>query len=117
MRTLKYILVYLLWTVLSLLIGIGYMRLVWRLVLGPDAVSEEGWGYLWYLFLTVGTIKVGLWVGGAIAICFVLLDVFYLRKKLKNNPKRTVIRLAALLLITVLVAIVHYLLEKVIDVI
>ena len=69
------------------------------------------------LFLTVGTIKAGLWVGGAIAICFVVLDVFYLRKKLKNNPKKTIIRLAALLIITVLVALVHYILEKVIDVI
>jgi len=117
MRILKHILTYLLWTVLSLLIGIGYMRLVWRLVLGPDVVSKEGLGYLWYLFFTVGTIQVGLWVGGAIALCFVLLDVFYLRKKLKNNPKKTLIRLAALLFITVLVAIVHYFLEKVIDVI
>ncbi|WP_437395785.1 hypothetical protein [Flagellimonas lutimaris] len=117
MHLLKHILTYLLWTVLSLLIGIGYMRVVWRLVLGPDAVSEEGWGYLWYLFFAVGTIQVGLWVGAVIAICFVVLDVFYLRKKLKNNPKKTVIRLAVLLIITVLVAIVHYLLEKVIDVI
>jgi len=74
-------------------------------------------GYLLHLFYDIGMIQVGLWVGSAIAICFVLLDVFYLRKKLKNNPKKTIIRLAALLIITVLVALVHYILEKVIDVI
>lgn len=113
MQILKHILTYLFWTVLSLLLGIGYMRLV----LGANTVSEEGLGYLLHLFFTVGMIQVGLWVGGAIALCFVLLDVLYLRKKLKNNGKKTVIRLVILLIITVLVAIVHYLLEKVIDVI
>ena len=113
MQILKYILAYLSWTVLSLFIGIGYMRLV----LGANTVSEEGLGYLLHLFYDIGMIQVGLWVGSAIAICFVLLDVFYLRKKLKNNPKKTIIRLSALLIITVLVALVHYILEKVIDVI
>ncbi len=113
MRIFKHISAYLFWTLLSLFIGIGYMRLV----LGANTVSEEGLGYLLHLFYDIGMIQVGLWVGSAIALCFVLLDIFYLRKKLKSNPKRTVIRLAVLLMITVLVAIVHYLLEKVIDVI
>lgn len=113
MRIFKNISAYLFWTLLSLFIGIGYMRLV----LGTNTVSEEGLGYLLHLFYDIGMIQVGLWVGSAIAICFVLLDVLYLRKKLKNNPKKAVLRLAVLLSITVLVAIVHYLLEKVIDVI
>lgn len=113
MQTLKHLLSYLVWIILSLLLGIGYMRFV----LGPNTVSEEGLGYLLHLFYDIGMIQVGLWIGGTIAICFVLLDVFYLRKKLKDNPKKMVIRLVVLLMITVLVAIVHYLLEKVIDVI
>lgn len=113
MRIVKHIMAYLFWILLSLFIGIGYMRLI----LGANTVSEEGLGYLLHLFYNIGMIQVGLRVGGVIAICFVLLDVFYLRKKLKDNPKKIVIRLAALLMITVLVAIVHYLLEKVIDVI
>ncbi len=113
MQILKHILAYLFWILLSLFIGIGYMRLV----LGANTVSEEGLGYLLHLFYDIGMIQVGLWVGSAIALCFVLLDVFYVRKKLKNNPKKTVIRLAVLLIITVLVALVHYILEKVIDVI
>ena len=89
MRILKLISAYLFWTVLSLFIGIGYMRLV----LGPNTVSEEGLGYLLHLFYDIGMIQVGLWVGGAIATCFVLLDVFYLRKKLKNSPKKIIIRI------------------------
>ena len=113
MRILKHILAYLFWTLLSLFIGIGYMRLV----LGTNTVSKEGLGYLLHLFYDIGMIQVGLWVGSAIALCFVLLDVFYLRKKLKNKTKRTVIRLAVLLIITVLVVLIHYILEKVIDII
>lgn len=113
MRIVRYILAYLFWTVLSLFMGIVYMRLV----LGPNEVSEDGLWYLLHLFYKVGMIQVGLWVGAAIALCFILLDVFYLRYKLKNNPKKTRIRLIMLLAITVVIAIVHYVLEKVIDII
>lgn len=88
-----------------------------RLVIGSNMVSEEGLWYLLHFFFKIGMIQVGLWVGTAIALCFILLDVFYLRKKLKNNSKKTGIRLVVLLIITLLVIIVHYLLEKVIDVI
>lgn len=113
MRIVKLIFNYLFWTILSLLLGIAYMRLL----LGANTVSEEGLGYLLHLFFTIGMFQVGLYVGGAIALCFILLDVFYFRKKLKNNPKKQIIRLAILLAITVFVALVHYILEKVVDVI
>lgn len=113
MRFLKLILTYFIWTILSLLLGIGYMRLV----LGPNDVSEEGMWYLLHLFYDMGLFHVGVWIGVAIASCFILLDVFIIRKKLKNNPKKTTIQLLTLLAITVVVAIVHYILEKVIDVI
>ncbi|SFU20253.1 hypothetical protein SAMN04489724_0280 [Algoriphagus locisalis] len=113
MRFLKLILTYFIWTILSLLLGIGYMRLV----LGPNDVSEEGMWYLLHLFYDMGLFHVGVWIGVAIASCFILLDVFFLRKKLKNNPKKTTIQLLTLLAITVIVASVHYILEKVIDVI
>ena len=98
---------------MSLFLGIGYMRLV----LGPNDVSEEGWWYLLHLFFDIGLVHVGFWIGVAIASCFILLDVFYLQKKLKNNPKKTSIKLISLLGITIMIVIVHYILEKVIDVI
>ena len=113
MRTLRHILAYLFWIVLSLCLGIGYMRIV----LGPNDVSEDGIWYLLHLFFEVGLIQVGLWVGFAIATCFILLDVFYLRKKLTNTVHKSSIRFAVLLAITVVIATAHYLLEKVIDVI
>lgn len=112
MRFLKLILTYFIWTILSLLLGMGYMRLV----LGPNDVSEDGMWYLLHLFFDIGLLHVGFWIGVAIASCFILLDVLYLRGKLKNNPKKTRIQLFSLLGITALVAMVHYILEKVLDV-
>ncbi|MFX0558078.1 hypothetical protein ACOCEA_14855 [Maribacter sp. CXY002] len=113
MRIVKQIVAYLLWTVLSFILGIAYMRLF----LGPNNVPEEGLWYLLHLFFEIGLIQVGLWGGAIIAFCFIFLDVLYLRNKLINNPKKTIIRLALLLIITVMIAIAHYILEKVIDVI
>lgn len=113
MRFVKLILTYLIWTILSLILGISYMRLV----LGPNDFSEDGWWYLLHLFFDIGLLHVGFWIGVAIASSFILLDVFYLREKLKTNPKKISIQLTILLAITGLIAIVHYFLEKVIDVI
>lgn len=113
MHFLKLIGTYLIWTMLSLLLGMGYMRLV----LGRNDVSEEGMWYLLHLFFDIGLIHVGFWIGLAIATCFILLDLCCLRKKLKNNPQKTWIQLLSLVSVTAFVAIVHYILEKVIDVI
>ncbi|WP_186754061.1 hypothetical protein [Echinicola salinicaeni] len=113
MRFLKLILTYFIWTMLCLLLGMGYMRLV----LGPNDVAENGMWYLLHLFFEIGLLHVGFWIGLIIASCFILLDVFYLRKKLKNKPNKKTIQMAVLLVITVVIAIAHYILEKVIDVI
>lgn len=112
-RIFKELMTYISWSMLALLMGISYMRLV----LGPNDASEEGYWYLLHLFYDVGLIYVGMWVGGCIALCFVLMDVFYLRKKLIDRPNKTIIRLTMMIAITALVGMAHYLLEKVIDVI
>ena len=113
MQKLKYVLSYLVWIILSLLLGIVYMRLV----LGPNDVPEDGLWYVLHVFYQIGLIHIGLRVGAVIAVCFILLDMIYLRKKLQHNPKKTIIRIGLLLVISVLVAMVHHVLEKVIDVI
>lgn len=115
MRIVKLIFNYLFWMVLSLFLGIGYMRLL----LGdlPDDESIGGFGFVLKVFYLHGLTLVGLPIGGIIAFLFIMVDMLYLSKKLKNNPKKMIIRMAMLLAITVFVAIVHYILEKVIDVI
>lgn len=113
MKHLKQFLRYGLWTLLSILLGMVYMRLV----LGPNDLPQEGFGFLARMFYNWGLLYVGLIVGLVIALLFVLLDRVYLKRKLKNNRKATTIRFVALLGITTFVIVVHYVLEKVIDII
>ncbi|MEW7280356.1 hypothetical protein ABW636_17330 [Aquimarina sp. 2201CG1-2-11] len=114
MKTLKQILTYLIWTAIALLLGIGYMRIL----LGANDAPKEGLWYLFHIFYNYGLIHLGLRIGGIIAILFIILDTFYLKKKLINNKiKSTLTRLLSLLVITILVGGIHYILEKVIDII
>ena len=107
MKTLKQILTYLIWTVVALLIGIIYMYLV----LGLGFKTENSTGFFWRLldiFHEIIAVHVGLRIGGVIALLFILLDVFYLKKKLNNDFKSTVIRFMVMLMITLLVVIIVY---------
>lgn len=115
MRIVKHLLTYLLWTMLSLLMGIVYMRLL----LGDIAQDESigGFGYLLKVFYLHGLFFIGLPFGAIIALLFIAIDWFFLSKKHKPKANRTLMRIALLLAITVFVAIVHYVLEVVIDVI
>lgn len=115
MRIVRHLLTYLLWTILSLLIGIGYMRLL----LGDIAEDENigGFGYLLKVFFMHGLVLIGLPFGALIALLFIAVDWFFLRKKLKQGKNKILMRIALLLATTVFVAVVHYFLEVVIDVI
>ena len=113
MKILKQILAYITWIMVSLLLGIGYMRIV----LGPNNTSNEGISYLLYMLYNWGLLYVGLIIGFVIAFLFILLDVVYLKKKLKKTVKSIITRLVVLLVITVIVGGIHYILEKVIDII
>ncbi len=113
MKHLKQFLRYGLWTLLSILLGMVYMRLV----LGPNDLPQEGFGFLGRMFYYWGLLHVGLIIGLIIALLFVLLDVLYLKKELNSNVQSVVARFGVLLFIAVFVAAIHHLLEKVIDVI
>lgn len=115
MRIVKHLLTYMFWTMLSLIMGILYMRLL----LGDIAEDESigGFGYLLKVFYLHGLVFIGLPFGAIIALFFIVIDFFVLSKKLKQGGNRTLMRIALLLAITVFVAIVHYILEVVIDVI
>lgn len=113
MKILKQLLTYLIWTALALLLGITYM---W-IVLGPNTMAKEGVGYLFHMFYNWALVHVGAIVGLAIAILFILLDAFYLKKKLKQYKNTITIRFMVLFVIAVVVSGIHYVLEKVIDVI
>ena len=93
-----------------------------RLLLGsPSKINYKGFDVLFGIFyhyglVYVGTI-VGTIVGSCIAVFFIIIDYFLLRKKLSTNFNSTLIRISILLLITIFIGIIHYFLEKVVDVI
>ena len=113
MKVIKQILAYLGWTVLALLLGITYMRVV----LGQADEPSTGFLHIFDIIYDIALVYVGLIIGSIIALLFILIDAFYLKKKLKNSTKSTSIRFFMLLMITIVVGITHYVLEKVIDVI
>ncbi|SHJ20444.1 hypothetical protein [Flavobacterium haoranii] len=90
-----------------------------RLLLGeiPNENDYNGFGFFLKLFFTYGLFYVGLLIGGIIALLFISTDVFLLRKRLDNNSKSALVRIAVLLVISLLVFILHYFLEKAIDII
>lgn len=113
MKILKQILAYLIWTVLSILLGIGYMYLI----IGPIKEPTTTLSYLLKIFYSYGIVYVGVSGGLVIALLYILSDIFYLKKKLTNNVKSTGIRFLVLLGIAIVVGVTHYILEKVVDVI
>ena len=104
---------YLPWTIVSLVSGIAYMRLL----LGPNPVPEKGvWGIV-HMFFKVGMLRVGLTLGAVLALVFILADVFYLKQKLGHGLQATAIRILCFIGIGIIVAVVHYILEEVFDMI
>ncbi len=114
MKILKQLLGYLIWIALALLSGIGHMRIV----LGPSNESPTGFLQVFgNIIHGYALVHIGLRIGSIIALLYILTDVFYLKKKLKNNIKSTIIRFFLLLIIAVAVGVTHYILEKIVDVI
>lgn len=114
MSTFKRILTYFAWTIIALLSAFVYMRII--LGAKPEE-SESFFRIIFRIFYEYAFFHIGLIIGSVIAFLFILTDIFYLNKRLKSNMKATVLRFLIIIFITILVGIIHYVLEKVIDVI
>ncbi|MEO9953510.1 hypothetical protein [Nonlabens sp.] len=112
MRIIKQILIYLLWYLLALFFGFLHMRIM----LGPQPVYNDSYlsilNWLYEVALIVSTSI----MGSTIAVLFILLDLFYLRKKLSGNPRHLIIRIAIMIAITLMVIGLHYLYNYIFDV-
>lgn len=115
MRLIKNIFNYSFWIIISLILGLLYMRLLLGEI--PNEDSYNGFGFFLKLFYQFGLVSVGLIIGSIIALLFIITDIFVLKKKVVNNSRSILVRILTLLFITVIVVIFHYFLEKVIDVI
>lgn len=113
MTVLKRILTYTIWTLIAFIFAIVYMLII----LGSKPEIDSGFQIVIDLFYIHIFLYIGLIIGSIIAFLFILMDAFYLRKRLSSNKNTIIIRLGIMLAITAFVGIVHYFLEKVIDVI
>jgi hypothetical protein len=113
LKKIKKLFIYLIWTVIAWVIGIAY---IWLLIGDGTEGLPDSWDLL-RSFFNFALIYVGFIIGSIIALLFILVDVFYLRNQLGTDFKSNLTRFLVLLLITVMVIIVHYILEKGVDVI
>ena len=113
MIALKRILNYIFWSVMALLCSFGYLYYL----LGDFPDGSAWYDPILLIFYRLVYLYFGLSLAGLIAIIYMLLDVFYLRKKLQTNLKSFIIRCLAIIGITILLACIHLFLEKGIDVI
>jgi len=114
MILLKQLLSYICWIIIATLFAYGYMFLIF----GPMPEPSDGFfDMIGFIVYHVALLRVGPIIAGIIAILYLLVDIFYLQKKLKEHSKKRVIRFLVMLFITIVVGIVHYMLEKVIDII
>lgn len=84
MKILKQILTYLIWLAIALLLGICHMYIV----LGPQETGTDFLQVMGTIIYNYALVYVGLCVGAGIALVFILTDVFYLKKKLKQHKKK-----------------------------
>jgi len=114
MSVFKQIIAYFFWTLIAIIIGFCYIRII----LGP---AQEGptnfFTFIFNLMYEFVLVRIGLIIGSIIALLFILLDIFYLNKRLKNVKSAPAIRFLIVVFITFCVGAIHYVLEKVVDVI
>lgn len=113
MTILKRVITYSIWTIIAFIFAIGYTLIILRF----KPKIKGNLQFLIDLFYMYGFIYIGSIIGSIIGALFIITDAVYLNKRLKNNKNPTMIRLTIIAAITITVGIIHYILEKVIDVI
>ena len=93
---------------MSIAIGIGWMRLI----VGPPSSSSLVEG----IFSSIGQLVVyyvGSIIGLVAMVIFILIDVFYIKRRIEQRSKRNLIRIVMLIGAVVFVSINEYLLEMI----
>ncbi|APQ18629.1 hypothetical protein [Maribacter hydrothermalis] len=109
----KRILNYLGWTLFAILLGFLHMRIV----LGPVSKSETSEFTFLNSIHDFVLLYVGVIIGCIIALLFILLDIFYLKKRVQNNNNSFLIRLVIIIALAIIVGALHYILETIANVI
>lgn len=113
MSTFKRILVYFIWSLIAFLSAFVYVRII----LGPKPESSSTFMVMFSWLYEYTFIYIGLIIGSIITLFLILIDVFYLKNKFKIGVSSIFIRFFIIIFLTVIVVSIHYILEKVIDII
>jgi len=108
MRIIKQILNYIFWVFVSFIAALTYLRIL----LGPSPENEHFFSFVLYIIYQVSFIKLVPILGTIIALLFILFDAFYLTKKQYYKTNKIIIRFITVVAITLIVGLVHYILEK-----
>lgn len=107
----KGILSYIIWFVTAFLLAFIYVRIILGAKPESSSFLMRLFGYIYdFVFL-----KIGIMIGSIVSFIFMVIDFFYLKRKLINGIKSTISRLFVLVLISLIVGTIHYVLKKVID--
>ena len=88
-----------------------------RIILGPKPKPSTDFLKMFDWVYNLVFIRIGLILGSIIALLFFILNSFYLKKRLKQNSKASIIRCFYILIIAIIVTTLHYVCEKIIDII
>lgn len=102
-KLIKQIGVYFIWVILALFLGFVSIEIYMH----ATGYPEDG------MVATLTCFHGGLILGGIVALVFLIIDIFYLGKKLMNTIKSAIIRLRLLIALHLLAGLVYYVLDKV----
>lgn len=106
MKVITTIIKYLIWLLLSIFSGMGWMRIE----LGKPIIATGFFSILNGLdeFIIV-------WIGGFIGVIsfipFVLIDICYIKIKIQTKLNQNIIRVFTILVLSAIVTLIHYALE------
>ena len=104
---------YALWLVIAFLLALSYIYLL----LGPVPKITGVWDFVFYKLYFFGLLRLGLIIGCLVSGIFIMTNVYFLGSKELSSRRKIVLRMLLLLVILMLVAGLHYLLEKVFNLI
>jgi hypothetical protein len=110
MKILTRIIEYLIWFLLSVFLGMGWMRIE----LGKPIEATS----LFAIFNCLHAFII-IWIGGFIGlisfILFVLIDLFYIKRKIKTERNQNFVRIFTILISSAIVTLIHYIIEFKLD--
>jgi hypothetical protein len=110
MKVIITIIKYLIWLLLIVFSGMGCIRI--ELGKPPEATG------FWVIFNGLAEFVI-IWIGGFIGLIsfipFVLIDLFYIKRKIETKLNQNIARFFTVLILSAIVTLIHYVLEFVLD--